>query len=105
MIVHPSAIVLTCYVVAWADDRPDRRDWLAHCLVRHNSRDWGDLDPDDAQTNDDTLARRGAGRLFSRYLVPETLMDGSDLDDAVWIITDDVTDPDSATTILWPSDY
>lgn len=104
MIVHPSAIVVTCYVVEWADDRTDRQDWLADCLVRHNSRDWGDLDPDDADTNDDTLARH-AGRLFSRYLVPDALADGSEPDDAMWIITDDVTDPDSATTILWPSEY
>jgi hypothetical protein len=26
-------------------------------------------------------------------------------DDRLWIITDDVEDPDTATTILWPSDY
>jgi len=23
----------------------------------------------------------------------------------VWVITDDVEDPDSATTVLWPTDY
>ena len=104
MIVHPSAIVLTAHVVCWADDRPDRQDWLAACLARHNAGDWGDLDPEDWQTNDATLARR-AGRLFSRYLVPDTLTGETEEDEAVWIITDDVTDPDSATTLLWPSDY
>ena len=104
MIVHPSAIVLTAHVVAWADDRPDRQDWLADSLLRHNNQDWGDLDPDDWKTNDATLAHH-QGRLFSRYLIPAELVDGNEPDDAVWIITDDVTDPDTATTLLWPSDY
>jgi hypothetical protein len=33
------------------------------------------------------------------------LIDDTIDDDAVWIITDDLDDPDGPTTVLWPSDY
>ena len=49
-----------------------------------------------------SIAQR-AGRVLSRYVVPTALLD--EADDAIWIITDDLADSDSTTTILWPSDY
>ena len=55
------------------------------------------------RSNDASIARR-AGRVLSRYVVPTALLDEAD-DDAIWIITADLTDSDSTTTILWPSDY
>ena len=41
---------------------------------------------------------------MSRYLLSGEPV-GSGRDDAVWIITDDLGDTESPTTILWPSDY
>ena len=103
MIVDPSTVVITAYVAAWADDDIERQAWLAGCLARHDNSDWGDLDDEDRAANQ--LALRGhEGRLFSRFVVPDSLAADSD-EEAVWIITDDLEDPDTATTILWPSDY
>ena len=108
MIEHPASVVLTARIVDWCDDRPDRQTWLVDCLLRHNGGDWGDLDPDDCAVNDHALRAR-VGRLLSRYELPDSLTDDTDTDEggdgAVWIITDDLSDPDTATTILWPADY
>lgn len=105
MIAHPASVLLTARIVSWCDDRPDRQTWLVDCLARHNTGDWGDLDPDDHAINDHGHHTR-TGRLLSRYELPDTdIEDSGDGDDAVWIITDDLSDPDTATTILWASDY
>ena len=65
-------------------------------LARHLAGDWGDLDVDDRRANDHA-ARTRDGRLLSRYDVPAWL--AAEADDALWIITDDLADPDSATTL------
>lgn len=103
MIVDPSTVVITAYVAAWADDAIERQAWLSECLARHDNSDWGDLDQEDRAANQLAL-RRQEGRLFSRYAVPDSFATETD-EDAVWIITDDLDHPDTATTILWPSDY
>jgi hypothetical protein len=48
--------------------------------------------------------RHGCGRLLSAYRLPADLADAS-TDPTAWVITDDLEDPDTATTVLWPSDY
>lgn len=98
MTVDPSTVVITAHVVAWADDEIERQAWLAQCLARHDNGDWGDLDHDDQAANQLAL-RRHEGRLLSRFVVPDSLAADSN-EDAVWIITDDLEDPDTATTIL-----
>lgn len=104
MIANPSTVVLTAHVTQWADDEPARMTWLAECLDRHNTGDWGDLDPDDTAANNLAL-RRHDGRLLSSYPVPAALTDGENPDGSVWVITDDLSDTDPLTTVLWPSDY
>ena len=104
MITHPSNVVRSIYVANWADQAPARLAWLIDRLARHNAADWGDLDPDDQVANRYNL-RHQEGRLLSCYPVPFTLLEEGDTDEAVWIITDDLADPDTTTTILWPSDY
>jgi hypothetical protein len=42
--------------------------------------------------------------LLSAYEVPADLA-GSTAERRLWVITDDLEDPDTATTVLWPSDY
>ena len=64
---------------------------LKEGLRRHSTGDWGDLDPQDARSNDDALVR--GGRLLSAY---------GHGGQRFWIITEaDRT----ATTILLPEDY
>ncbi|MEK7424280.1 MAG: hypothetical protein AAB131_10620 [Actinomycetota bacterium] len=95
-------IVITAAVADWAADSEPRLAWIAHCLARHGSGDWGDLDDCDCRANDHA-ARNRQGRLLSSYAVPAWIAAGAD--NAVWIITDALDDPDTATTILFPSNY
>jgi hypothetical protein len=62
-------------------------------LGRHSSGDWGALDEEDRQANEDALVH--GGRLLSSYLLPITK-------EKVWIITEHDR---SATTLLLPSEY
>lgn len=103
MHTRPALIVTTAGIADWAAASDHHARWLAHCLHRHCAGDWGDLDPDDRRANDHA-ARTHEGRLLSRYTIPAWLGAGTH-DTAVWIITDDLADPDTATTILFPSDY
>lgn len=61
-------------------------------IARHLHGDWGDVPPEDAQSNEDAL-ETGA-RLLSAYTLP----DGEKL----WLITEADR---SATTFLLPSEY
>ena len=96
-------VVMTRAVHDWAALQPERLAWLAGCLRRHAAGDWGDLDAQDWAANDAAVRHR-CGRLLSAYRLPTELA-GASTDSAVWVITDDLEDPDTATTILWPSDY
>ena len=61
-------------------------------LDRHAGGDWGEIDPDDWNGNEDALT--SGGQLMSVYAVTDA--------QKVWIITDAGR---SATTILLPDDY
>jgi hypothetical protein len=103
MIVYSDRTVVAATVLDWAGNEPTRMAWLAGCLARHLSADWGDLDAEDRAANDHAL-RRGQGRVLSAYRLPVELA-GTTRESRLWVITDDLDDPDTATTILWPSDY
>ena len=45
------------------------------------------------------------GRLLSAYRVPADHSPAPTAEAQLWVITDDLEDPDTATTMLWPSDY
>jgi hypothetical protein len=102
MPARPALTVATAGVADWAANSDHRTAWLAHCLARHVAGDWGDLDTDDRRANDHAVRTRD-GRLLSRYDLPTWI--GADSDTALWIITDDLADPDTSTTLLWPSEY
>ena len=61
-------------------------------LSRHRRGDWGDLDEEDKQRNDEAL--QDGSRIFSAYQVAETVK--------FWVITEADR---SATTILLPEEY
>ncbi len=69
-----------------------KHDEMMSALTRHLRGDWGNLDADDKQANDDALVH--GSRLLSAYLTA----DGTKF----WIITEADR---SATTVLLPSEY
>ncbi|WP_417377484.1 hypothetical protein [Gimesia maris] len=66
-------------------------------LSRHASGDWGELDSEDKQANDDALTT--GARLLSAYHTANN--------SKIWIITEaaDENGRREATTILLPSEY
>lgn len=60
-------------------------------LARHQSGDWGLIDPEDAETN--RQAVRLGNRILSAYMHKDT---------KIWIITESDR---SVTTVLLPSEY
>ena len=66
-------------------------------LRRHVNGDWGDLDAEDAQRNNEAL--QDGSRIFSAYVLAEGVK--------VWIITEAQDDNGmrSATTLLLPEEY
>lgn len=97
-------VTTTTAVHRWATSHENRCAWLVECLTRHSRHDWGDLDEHDAAANSAAVSGR-RGRVLSTYRVPVWLSTLDTPDDHVWIITDDLGDPSSLVTILWPSDY
>lgn len=66
-------------------------------ISRHVSGDWGDLDVEDDQRNNEALV--DGSRIFSAYVLAEEVK--------VWVITEAQDDDGvrSHTTILLPSEY
>jgi hypothetical protein len=77
--------------------------WLAKLTFRHGSGDWGDLDPEDWQANDQVMDDpEHIGRLLSSYK-DVALNDGGT--GTIWIITDAPETPEAITTVLLPEEY
>lgn len=64
---------------------------LLQLLYRHQTGDWGDLEDEDKESNEEALINDT--RIFSSYSIAE---------DKIWIITEADR---SFTTLLMPSDY
>lgn len=64
---------------------------LGQLLTRHQTGDWGDLEDEDKESNEEALINDI--RIFSSYSIAE---------DKIWIITEADR---SLTTFLMPSDY
>jgi hypothetical protein len=70
-------------------------------IARHVSGDWGEVCPEDAQSNEEAL--QDGLRIFSVYVLPPPLSKSEALSPAkVWIITEADR---SVTTILLPEEY
>lgn len=68
------------------------REFFAICLSRHFSGDWGEMDEEDKNANNEAL--ENGTRIFSAF-------ENSD-GERLWIITEADR---SATTLLLPEDY
>lgn len=78
---------------------------ILHCLRRHLSGDWGDIDAEDKKLNDRGV--KEGGRVLSSYNFPQGTPSCSGAKGIlevrkVWIITECDR---SVTTILLPSEY
>lgn len=76
------------------------REYLAQCLARHQSGDWGYVCKEDAATNDDAL--RYGGRLLSAYPIDPAQPCQGWGKNTLWIITEADR---SVTTFLLPEEY
>ena len=90
-------IVATRGVFDLASQNPAFAQFIQQSLNRHVKRDWGNLDREDKQANNQAL-RRG-GRLLSAYNDARFPQHGVA---TIWIITEADR---SATTILFPDEY
>lgn len=83
-------VVMTRGVADWVEQNPPYRN-LFPLLDKHIQGDWGEVDDEDKQTNNEALEL--GNRLLSVYT-----LDG----EKIWIITEWDR---SATTVLFPSEY
>jgi hypothetical protein len=81
---------------------------MQKCLARHLTGDWGCIDPEDKQANDEALS--GDERILSAYPIDPAkpyqatrlLPEPRSGDNTLWIITEADR---SATTLLLPDEY
>ncbi|MFC2013718.1 hypothetical protein ACFLU8_02415 [Chloroflexota bacterium] len=90
-------IVATRGVYDFACENPDFSQFIQESLNRHVKGDWGDVDKEDKQTNDQAL--RLGTRLLSAYNDDRFPKNGVA---TIWIITEADR---SVTTILFPDEY
>lgn len=105
-------IVVTVGVCSDLENFPDFEPFVAACLARHRSEDWGDVNISDSNLNDKSLEI--GERLVSAYEIGKNLITklnapnvGDDskprfTEEKIFIITERDR---SVTTILYPSEY
>jgi len=96
-VFNTGQIVATRGVYDLACENPNFAQFIQKSLNRHVKGDWGDVDGEDKQTNDQAL-KQGT-RLLSAYNDNRFPENGVA---TIWIITE--VDR-SATTILFPDEY
>lgn len=87
-------VVTTRGVYDLMDLEPEFLDFVLRSFARHFMGDWGDLDPEDKQLNDEAVVN--GDRILSAYIYPDHE------DWKIWIITEWDR---SVTTILFPHEY
>ena len=76
------------------------REHMTRCLARHLTGDWGCVDPEDAETNNEALSC--GFRILSAYPIDPTKPSEGFGKNTLWIITEAVR---SVTTFLLPEEY
>jgi hypothetical protein len=96
-VFNTGQIVATRGVYDLACQNPDFAKFVQKSLNRHVKCDWGDVDGEDKQSNDQALKQET--RLFSAYNDNHFPKNGVA---TIWIITEADR---STTTILFPDEY
>lgn len=96
--------VITHGVTETTNNHPFLNDFIKEALSRHSRGDWGDVDPDDANTNDHAALFNG--RVLAVYALPEPIERaippvGTRTEHRIWIITEADR---STTTVHWPTE-
>lgn len=73
---------------------------IAHCISRHYKGDWGVMDDEDMQTNDQAV--KYGGRVLSAYPIDLSQPCRGHGPNTIWVITEADR---SITTVLLPSEY
>ena len=87
--------VMTRGIADRIEEDPQFAAFVTESFGRYLSCDWGDLDKDDARSNDEAVAD-GNDRILAAYERKDHP------EDKIWIITEWDR---SATTVLFPSEY
>lgn len=87
-------VVVTAAVDRAMKEDKSFRDFVYKSLGRYAKRDWGEMDEEDKEANDDAVLS-GEDRIFASYKRPGN-------EEKIWIITEW---DHSVTTILFPEDY
>ena len=101
---NPGQIVSTNNVATMCEAYPEFSTFISHSMKRHLSGDWGDLDQEDKDSNDEALScpldriQEIGDRILSAYNFQQ--LPGI-RDTKIWIITEYDR---SVTTILFPSE-
>jgi hypothetical protein len=96
-VVRLGQVVMTCGVRDLIAENAEFAKFTLQCLSRHRRCDWGDLDQDDQQCNNQAL-QEGC-RILSAYNDDRFPKNGVA---TLWIITEADR---SATTLLFPDEY
>lgn len=87
--------VMTRGVAQFMDEHDIPPNELAQFLAWHSQGNWGNLDDEDKQANDEALTT--GGRIFSAYTLRG---------EKVWVITEaEVNGAREYTTVLFPHEY
>ncbi|MEO8627662.1 MAG: type I restriction endonuclease subunit M [Betaproteobacteria bacterium] len=79
---------------------PQPSNYLAQCLARHHSGDWGCVCAEDAASNDEAVTQ--GLRIMSAYPIDSAKPCKGFGDNCLWIITEADR---SSTTVLLPNEY
>lgn len=90
-------LFMTAGVSAACGEDPVFAQFLNHSFKRHLNGDWGELSPEDQESNAQALVN--GGRIFSVY---KPLFTIGKYSDKIWVITEADR---SSTTVLFPSEY
>jgi hypothetical protein len=96
-------VVVTRAVYEWAEHEAERQAWVAGCLRRHVAADWVDLDVKIGRPTTTPCGTAAAGCCRPTVCLP--ISPARAPIPRSGVITDDLEDRDTATTILWPNDY
>ena len=83
-------LVMTSGVSNWIDNIETHKK-VVDCIRRHQSRDWGEVDEEDCETNNFSI--KNDLRVLSSYTINNQ---------KIWIITEADR---SVTTVLFPGEY
>lgn len=103
-------LLLTDGITAWSGESGLNVMFLTSCLAKYAKSDWGSLNCDDQELNNEAIEDSDGGRIMGSYEIPADMLSSTAMDDKLWIITSGYGNNHLGvdhcyTTVLWPSEY